>query len=262
MTTEWVITAPAERVELNANNQGEVMFTVSNPGTAQDRVVFELVPGDGASADWFPPIEEPQRLVPGGGSVSYLVKLAVPAGTAVGTYSLQGRAYSADTAPEEGSRVSGRIAFEVKPTLAPRKRPWWPYAVAAGLVVVVLAVVGYLVFGSGGGTPTAQPSASPLKSASTKPKLLTPIPGQVFSNFPRTTTLTWEPVPGATSYQVEVQCDTCGSTPWVTWITATTAQTTYTFNWVGAQSGRWRITANLPSGPGEASELREFRYTV
>lgn len=164
MATEWVITAAAERVELDAKYQGEITFTVTNPGSAQDRVVFELVLGDGAAATWFPPVEEPQRLIPGGGSVSYLVKIAVPPGSAVGTYSLQGRAYSADTAPEEGSRLSGRVAFEVRPSTKPPQKPWWPYAVAAALVLVVLAVVGWLVFRSDEPDGSARPKPSPIRT--------------------------------------------------------------------------------------------------
>lgn len=156
MTTEWVITSAAERINLGDGNRGEMSFTVTNPATAQDRVVFEVVAGDGASETWFS-VEEPQRLVAGGGSVSYMVKVAVPAGAPAGEYWLQGRAYSADSAPEEGSRLSGRVAFTVAPSAKP-KRPWWPYAVAAGLLLVVLAVVGILVFGDDGGDPQTQPT--------------------------------------------------------------------------------------------------------
>jgi len=87
----------------------------------------------------------------------------------------------------------------------------------------------------------------------------------VFHNFPRTTTLRWQAVSGARSYQVEVQCDVCGppGTMWVPWITTTVTGTSYTFDWVGAQSGRWRITAISNSGAmGVPSGFRTFRYTV
>ena len=154
MTTEWAITAAAERVELDAHNRGETTFTVTNPASAPDRVVFEAVAGDGADGTWFA-VEEPQRLVAGGGSVSYLVRIAVPAGAAPGSYWLQGRAYSADTAPEESSRLSGRVALEVRPTVKPAK-PWWPYAVAAGLLLVVLVTVGWLLL-----RPDADPPPEP-----------------------------------------------------------------------------------------------------
>ncbi|OLE21984.1 MAG: hypothetical protein AUG44_26030 [Actinobacteria bacterium 13_1_20CM_3_71_11] len=97
------------------------------------------------------------------------------------------------------------------------------------------------------------------------PVLTSPANGAVFHNFPRTTTLRWQAVSGARSYQVEVQCDVCGppGTMWVPWITTTVTGTSYTFDWVGAQSGRWRITAISNSGAmGVPSGFRTFRYTV
>src|SRR6266508_505543 len=144
MATEWVISSMVERVRLTGENRGETSFTVTNPGSAPDRVVFELVAGDGADVSWFSVVAAP-RQKKAGASASYLVKILVPAGAPAGAYSLQGRVYSADTAPEEGSRLSGRLAFEVAASAKPKK-PWWPYALAAGVAVVVLAVVGYLVF--------------------------------------------------------------------------------------------------------------------
>jgi hypothetical protein len=151
MAIDWAITAAAERLTLDERNRGEITFTVTNPGPAPDRVVLEAVPGDNAAQSWFT-ITEPQRSVPPGGSVAYLMSTAVPPGTPAGTYSVQARAYSADTAPEETSRLSTRVAFEVKPAVPAKKRRWWPFAVAAGLVVVVLAVVGWLVFRPNGVT--------------------------------------------------------------------------------------------------------------
>lgn len=76
-------------------------------------------------------------------------------------------------------------------------------------------------------------------------KLATPIPisptnGTHFYNYPRTTTLTWKPVPGAKSYKVERQYY-FGS--WYPYGDVTTTVSWYTFNFVGAQPGRWRVTA-------------------
>lgn len=158
MTTEWVITTAAERVELR-EGKAETTFTVTNAGPAQDRVVFEVVAGDGADPSWFLPPQEPQLLVGPNGSATFLVKIVVPPTAAGGGYWLQGRAYSADTAPEEGSRLSGRVAFEVAPPVKPKK-PWWPYALGAALVLVVLIVVGFVVFG-GDDEPQTGPSPSP-----------------------------------------------------------------------------------------------------
>lgn len=161
MSTKWVVTTPGDRIELDQAQQGQITFTVTNPSDRTDRAVFDIVPQEGADPTWFS-VDEPQRRVPAGGSVSYVVKTAVPRQATPGTYSVQGRAYSADSAPEEDSVLSARIAVEVKPEAAPapRKRfPWWVVVVAA-LVVVVLVVVLVLVF-SGGGKPDTAPSATP-----------------------------------------------------------------------------------------------------
>lgn len=144
MTTELTITAATERVNLDAQNRAEVAFTVTNTGSRPSQVVFETVPGDGADGGWFS-VDEPQRRIQAGASVSYLVRIAVPAGAAAAGYTLQGRAYPADAAPEESSRLSNRVAFDVAPSAKPAK-PWWPYAVAAALVLVALGVVGWLLF--------------------------------------------------------------------------------------------------------------------
>ncbi|WP_152363088.1 Stk1 family PASTA domain-containing Ser/Thr kinase [Microlunatus speluncae] len=155
MTTEWVVAAGAERLGLTASGTaeqpgpsiGELTFTVTNPGPVEDRVVFEIVPGDGAKRPWFT-VDEPQRLVPGGQSVTFLIKVSIPAGEPAGPFWVQGRVYSADTAPEESSRVSGRVTGEIAPTKIKKSKPWWLLAVAA-LVVIVLGVVGWLVLRPG-----------------------------------------------------------------------------------------------------------------
>jgi hypothetical protein len=84
MSTEWVVTTASDRITLDDAKQGETTFTVTNSGRRTDRSVFEVVPGDGAAAAWFA-VAEPQRQVRPAASVSYLMKVAVPAGTGPGT---------------------------------------------------------------------------------------------------------------------------------------------------------------------------------
>jgi hypothetical protein len=154
-TTPWSISAGAERMELDQTGKAETTFTVTNNGPVDQRVVFDVVPGDGADRAWFS-VTEPQVLVPHGRSVTFVAKVAVPPGTPAGSRWLSGRAYSADVAPEESSVVSDRVAFEVRPTEAPVPwwRKWWWLIAVAALVVVVLAVVLFLVLG--GDDPPAQ----------------------------------------------------------------------------------------------------------
>lgn len=152
MATHWEISAAGvERVELKpsgttetpAPSLGELQFTVTNNGPVEDRAVFEIVAGDGAQKAWFA-VGEPLLAVPAGKSVPFLTKITIPAGTPAGSFWLQGRVYSADTAPEESSRLSERITGDVPPTMIKKSKPWWLIAVAA-LVVIVLGVVGWLV---------------------------------------------------------------------------------------------------------------------
>jgi hypothetical protein len=82
--------------------------------------------------------------VPAHGSVTFLVKVTVPTGTAARRYDLTGLAYSSSTAPEESSRSSGRITYEVKATEKPPNRLPWIIA-AAVLVLVVAGVATYLL---------------------------------------------------------------------------------------------------------------------
>lgn len=140
----WTITSAEPEVVLGADGRAQVSVTVTNTGTATDRAVLDVVPGDGADRSWFT-VAEPQRQVPPGTSVPYLVSIAVPAGTPPATRWVAARVWSADGSPEDSSVLSGRVAFTIPPTAAPpRKRPLWIIPVVV-LVVVVLAVVGFLV---------------------------------------------------------------------------------------------------------------------
>ncbi|HMD99435.1 MAG TPA: hypothetical protein VKM93_19170 [Terriglobia bacterium] len=105
------------------------------------------------------------------------------------------------------------------------------------------------------------------KPALATPALLTPQEGQTFSNFPRSTTVTWRPVTSATQYRVEVQYAylTQQGTVWSGEYNEVIAGTAYKFNFVGAQPGRCRVTALDSSGghlPSQPSAWRDFVYTV
>jgi hypothetical protein len=140
MSTEWVVTTATERVTLNDQRQGETTFTVTNPDTSPDRAVFEVVVGEGTNAGWFS-VEEPQRLIRGSASVSFLMKATVPADVPPGEYAVQGRVYSAESAPEESSALSNRVLLDVPPAPKPTRRPipWWIPTVAALVVGALIA---------------------------------------------------------------------------------------------------------------------------
>ncbi len=80
-----------------------------------------------------------------------------------------------------------------------------------------------------------------------------PASGTTFHHYPRTLTLRWATVPGASSYTVEVE-------NWL--LVPDLKQTSYTFDFVGAQPGRWRVWAVDTAGRGSPkSEWWTFAFT-
>jgi len=79
------------------------------------------------------------------------------------------------------------------------------------------------------------------------PVLISPANGSSFSNYPRTTTLKWAAVAGAASYNVDIEYYSGG---WNVLTMATVASTSYTFDFIGGQPGRWRVQAVGTGGSG------------
>lgn len=104
------------------------------------------------------------------------------------------------------------------------------------------------------------------------PVLTSPEDGAVFGNFPRDTTVEWQPVADAVSYVVEIdfygvcsgQPEWCSDEGWgYQSATAVAPATTANFTFGGVGQGRWRVAAIDASGqPGPWSEWRTFEYTV
>lgn len=173
MSTKWAVTAAADRVVLDDQRRGEITFTVTNPGERADRVVFDVVAEEGADPSWFT-VDEPQRLLRGGASTAYVMKVALPADVPPGSYAVQGLVYSADAAPEESSVRSPRVVLEARADEGPppRRWPWW-WFVVAGVLVLVLAVVVWLVLPDRGRDqePAPDPTVSPRFGEVVMPEL-------------------------------------------------------------------------------------------
>jgi hypothetical protein len=100
------------------------------------------------------------------------------------------------------------------------------------------------------GLTASAPSAWWTFSYVTKPQMATPIltnpsANELFSHFPRTVTLSWKMVPAAVGYKLERSYCQAGNVNCVDYapITINGSLTAYyTFNFVGAQPGRWRVT--------------------
>ena len=101
------------------------------------------------------------------------------------------------------------------------------------------------------------------------PEQVSPADHSGFSHYPRATTLVWNPVNGAASYTVEVDCmHCCESNQWCSevgesWKVVTNlTETTYRFDFVGAQAGRWRVWAVGSNGvAGPKSGWWVFSYS-
>ncbi|MBN9118903.1 MAG: EF-hand domain-containing protein [Planctomycetes bacterium] len=91
--------------------------------------------------------------------------------------------------------------------------------------------------------------------------LVCPANNTVFCHFPRTTHCTWTPVATACVYQVDVQFQDGAC-----WRPLTTGRVNcpcFQFEFVGAQPGRWQVTAFDGAGRKVAeSEWRTFVYRV
>ena len=103
----------------------------------------------------------------------------------------------------------------------------------------------------------------------TAPSLVSPANLSVFDFFPRVTPLSWSAVPGALSYELDrAYCEswrepdyvaTCSV--WTDYPLTSVQGTTFSFEFVGAQPGRWRVRAIYASGvQGPWSDFRYFKY--
>jgi len=73
------------------------------------------------------------------------------------------------------------------------------------------------------------------------PVLVSPSDGSSFSNFPRWVSYSWNPVIGASGYQIQIQY--YGSGNWYNLSTTTVEYPYYMGQFVGMNPGRWRVTA-------------------
>ncbi len=107
------------------------------------------------------------------------------------------------------------------------------------------------------------PSCSQLPTALSAPRQIAPPDGSVFDFYPRTTTLEWSSVRGAASYQLEIEFSYPPDWQWSSdYISGQTVEdASFTFDFVGAQPGRWRVTALDENGtPGAPSPWWGFEY--
>ena len=112
-------------------------------------------------------------------------------------------------------------------------------------------------------------SVTPFATVEGMPKLVSPAAGTVFDAFPRTTHFDWRDVPNATNYVVEIDClNCCEQGKWCSELAPpksvkrTVTGSALTFEFFGAQPGRWRVWALFAGGrEGPKSDWSTFSYT-
>jgi hypothetical protein len=139
--------------------------------------------------------------------------------------------------------------------------------VAGGLIVIAAGLI--LLHNSstrGGNSLSSLFSTTRIEKNLQTPVQLSPADGTVFNHYPRKTTLTWRQVTGDVKYSVEIDVHT--NLGWQSengrrgMIVPEISGTSYTFEFVGAQPGRWRVWAiDTHGGQSEFSSWWSFRYT-
>jgi hypothetical protein len=186
----------------------------------------------------------------------------VPA-SAIGLTSTERRMLSMQTGATIPMSVLGNAAAASWASSAPQK-------IAVTQAGIVTAVVGGENIQGGDNSVIT----SVLSTGNPGPTLLAD--SFLFDIFPRVTTLVWNPVAGAVSYHVVTEFGNASETnPFCTvpsecgiWTeqglgTTTTNLTTFTFEFVGAQPGRWRVFAlNAAGAVISTSAYVYFAYLI
>lgn len=113
--------------------------------------------------------------------------------------------------------------------------------------------------------PSAPPPGPPPPTttvALTAPAQLQPPDGSVFNTYPRTTNFSWQAVTGAAKYTIEIQFSVPPSQSFNPLTEVTVSGTSYMYEFLGAQPGRWRVSAvDANNNVGPASPWWGFTYT-
>ena len=151
-----------------ADGAATLTASVTNSAAVPARIVLGAfgpagAPANAAGTAWTK-IDRPLREVAPGATEQYTITFAPGADVAAGSYPVRFIAYSADQAPEEHADQARQVDVVVpaKPVTPPApKFVWWPWAVAAGLLLVAGIVAFVLLRDTG---PTVGPTPSPPTS--------------------------------------------------------------------------------------------------
>jgi hypothetical protein len=166
------LTLPASTVTI-AEGKAVLTASVTNSATVPARIVLgafgaagQPAPGTPTGGPAWTTIERPLREIPAGATEQYAITFAPPAEAGAGNYAVRFIAYSADQAPEEHADQARQVDVVVPAKPVPTTKPpfvWWPWTVAAGLVLVAGAVAFFLLRPSGNPPlPPPSPTGPPV----------------------------------------------------------------------------------------------------
>ncbi len=136
MPSLFAITTAANRVPLDGNRKGQIIFTVSNTSVRAVRGRARIAPDGSAAATWFTLAGGAERDFSVNGTQQYTVQITVPPTVAAGNYTVRLDMVGVDN-PDEDYTQGPSVTFAVPEPLPVKKPfPWWIIAVIAGIVIV------------------------------------------------------------------------------------------------------------------------------
>lgn len=178
------MTLSAPTVALSGG-KGTLTASVTNGSPTTERVILGAFPADPATGTGTPSpiatVSEPLRSIPPGATVQYEVAFDVST-SEPGSHPVKLIPYSAEEAPEDYAELTHVVQLDVpEPAVAPpaakRRIPWWVWAIAAG-VLVIIGVVAFFLLRPG---PPPPPTDSPTPSETVELELsaLSPTQGPI-----------------------------------------------------------------------------------
>ena len=180
-----------------AGSPASITASVTNSADVPARIVlgaFSNANTTGPDPRTWATVERPLREIGPHATESFTITVEAPTGTGAGQYGLRFIAYDADRPPEEYSDQAQTLQVIVESgkgaVAASRTAPWWIYAVAACLVLIVGSVAFFVLRSPQKApppgpppTPSATPSPTPSATPSPAPSFTFKFPGSQITNF-------------------------------------------------------------------------------
>jgi hypothetical protein len=144
MSRVFAITSATNEVLLNPDAKGEATFTVTNSSARSTRAQIKVRPLEEGKIEWLSIVGETERDFTPGSTQQVLVKVQMPAATAVGKHSFRIDVISVEDPDEdytEGPVVALRLGLPARPA---KPFPWW-ILIAGSAALVLISALAYLL---------------------------------------------------------------------------------------------------------------------